>query len=62
MSDHMEVRDRTMVTFVLGPSAHNPRGFEIHVSIRDGRLRVEADGPVIVRPSASNTLTIGKDE
>jgi hypothetical protein len=62
VSKHINVRDRTVVTFVLGQSVHNLQGFEVHVSIRDGRLRVEADGPLVVRPAASNAMTIGKDD
>lgn len=53
--------DRTEVSFILpaGARARAPeRLVDVSVSIREGRLRINADGRLIVRPGAPNQVLI----
>ena len=52
MSDEIKVSDRTKVIFQM------PDGSEIECAIRKGRLRVEGSSKLVVRPEATNVVSV----
>lgn len=54
MGDDIRISDRQRVVFEIGAG-------EVVVSIRDGELRIEGDGPIAVAPAASNAVKIRQE-
>lgn len=50
--NNIDVSDHDHISFMIG-------GRMIRVSIREGRLSVNSDGQIDIRPEASNAFSVG---